>query len=266
MPRSVLADDDEILYAWNSLPRYLSSVPDMYRDKMLARMCIAVSSGLFDSAINYIWNIGIVSLKEKVKNFGLHIVPQVIGRDFDERKLDSLTDSDLIELCLKLNIIDEESFFYLDQCREIRNNFSAAHPVIGDVDASELVNFINRCIKHALIGGNNPKGVDSNAFIAALKGQRFSVDQSQEWMRRLLETHEAQRNSLVQLIHGMYCDETVSEEARLNSIELINGFVDRLSPAAKAGLIAGHSEYKAKGDEKKSKHPCSFLRKQACYI
>ncbi|KST66217.1 hypothetical protein BC008_24915 [Mastigocoleus testarum BC008] len=46
-------------------------------------MCVAVSVGLFDSAINYTWNASILKLREKVKNFGLPIVAQILQKDFE---------------------------------------------------------------------------------------------------------------------------------------------------------------------------------------
>lgn len=52
--RDVVASDDEIQAAWGNLPRAMRKIPPVLRDKGMARMCIAVASGLFDSAINYL--------------------------------------------------------------------------------------------------------------------------------------------------------------------------------------------------------------------
>jgi hypothetical protein len=45
-----------------------------------------------------------------------------------------LKDADLLSLCLKLNLITEDGFFMLDQCRAVRNNFSSAHPTMGRIE------------------------------------------------------------------------------------------------------------------------------------
>ncbi|MFM6119434.1 MAG: hypothetical protein ACKPEO_09840, partial [Sphaerospermopsis kisseleviana] len=69
IPIEVLASDEDIEYAWGDLPRELRSIPSInLRGELIARMCIAVSVGLFDSAINYAWNAAILQLREKVKN------------------------------------------------------------------------------------------------------------------------------------------------------------------------------------------------------
>ena len=55
-----------------------------------------------------------------------------------------------LTLYLQLNLITEDGYFFLDQCRDIRNNFSAAHPTIGDIDNYEFISYVNRCAKYAL--------------------------------------------------------------------------------------------------------------------
>ncbi|MCL1491015.1 MAG: hypothetical protein M1G31_09720 [Pseudanabaena sp. Salubria-1] len=146
IPRNVLASDEEISYAWKDLPRELRNIPPSIRGELLFRMCIAVSTGLFDSAINYSWNASVLQLREKVKNFGLPVVAQILQKDFEEKHLLDLQDSQLLELCVKLNLVSEDGFFFLDQCRNIRNNFSAAHPTIGTLNDREFITFLNRCV------------------------------------------------------------------------------------------------------------------------
>ena len=72
--RSILAGDDQIEHAWTNLPRLLSRIPAEQRSEILVRMCVAVATGLFDSAINYAWNAAIVELRTKVRRFGLRKV------------------------------------------------------------------------------------------------------------------------------------------------------------------------------------------------
>lgn len=111
IPRTMLASDEEIEYAWRDLPRELREIPSQLRGELVARMCVAVSTGLFDGAMNYIWNAAILQLRTKVRNFGLPIVSQIVQADFEEKNLLELQDSRLLELCLKLNLVDEDGFF-----------------------------------------------------------------------------------------------------------------------------------------------------------
>lgn len=262
VPRGILASDDEIQGAWDNLPGVLKKIPPALRTEGLARMCVAVASGLFDSAINYIWNSSVIELREKVRRFGLNVVQQITGKsNFDEQGLLDLKDAELLTLCLKLNLITEDGYFFLDQCRDIRNNFSAAHPVVGNIDDHEFIGFANRCAKYALGNDNNPVGVDIADFMKAIKTAKFKQEQLDEWVNRIAKTHEAQQNLLLGSLHGIYSDPTSNEEARVNSLSISGQLNDAFTPKVKSDLINRHQDYIAKGDEKRHKASQQYFEK-----
>ncbi len=259
--RSILAGDDQIEHAWNSLPRLLGRIPIEQRSETLVRMCVAVATGLFDSAINYAWNAAIIELRIKVRRFGLTVIPQVTGKDFDEAALLDLQDAHLLDLCLKLNLISEDGYFLLDQCRNVRNNFSAAHPSMGVLDEDELLSFLNRVGRHALANERNPRGVDIQAFLTAVKRARFTVAQRDTWQSRVRETFDAQRELLFGTLHGIYCDPASGEEARLNSFAICHDFSDVMTPQTISTLVSRHEDYRAKGDDPRHKASQQFFER-----
>ena len=261
IPRTVLASDEEIQYAWRDLPRELREIPGHLRGELIARMCVAVSTGLFDGAMNYIWNAAILQLRTKVRNFGLPIVAQILQSDFEEKHLLELQDSRLLELSLKLNLVNEDGFFFLDQCRDVRNNFSAAHPTLGTVNDREFTTFLNRCVRYALADASSPKGVDIGSFISAVKSARFNANQCSVWVQRLNETHDAQRQMLVGMVGGIYCDPNTSEPSRLNSLDICNALKAGLTASLRSDLVNKHSEYAAKGDEPRHSASLQFFEK-----
>lgn len=261
IPREVLASDEEIQYAWRDLPRELREIPPALRGELVARMCVAVSTGLFDGAMNYAWNAAILQIRTKIRNFGLPIVAQILQSDFEENHLLELQDSRLLELALKLNLVNEDGFFFLDQCRDVRNNFSAAHPTMGSVNDREFTTFLNRCVRYALADASSPKGVDIGAFISAVKGPRFNANQNGVWVQRLTETHDAQRQMLVGMVHGIYCDPNTSEPSRLNALDIGNALKDIFTASLRSDLVNKHSEYAAKGDEPRHSASLQFFEK-----
>lgn len=248
IPREVLAPDEEIAYAWRDLPRELRAIPPELRDELIARMCVAVSTGLFDSAINYIWNATVLHLRQRIRDFGRSVVAQILQKDFEERHLIELQDSQLLELCLKLNLVTEDGFFFLNQCRDTRNNFSAAHPTIGKINDREFTTFLNRCVRYALSDESSPRGVDIGSFITAIKAARFTDGQRDVWVQRLDATHDAQRQLLFGMVHGIYCDPASPEPARLNALDLCTACQARFTAAVKSDLVNRHSDYLANGD------------------
>ena len=261
LPRNIIASDDEIAHVWAELPRQLNRIPPEFRNELLARMCVAVASGLFDSAINYVWNASIMALRDKVREFGLNVVPQVTGNPFEEATLRDLKDSELLQLCLSLNLIDEDGYFFLDQCRDVRNNFSAAHPPMASIDDSEFLSFLSRCTKYALANTPNLRGVDTQGFLQAIKGAKFTEEQKTTWIDRLKQTHDAQREILVGTLHGIYCDPASSEEARLNALYICETLSSEFTPKIRSGLLDRHSDYIAQGKTDRQKVSQLFLQK-----
>jgi hypothetical protein len=261
VPRTILASDEEIARAWAQLPRLLGLIPAELRDELHVRMCVAVDTGLFDSAINYAWNSAVLALRNKARAFGLTVVSQVIQKPFDEAALLDLKDSELLDLSLSLNLLADDAYFFLSQCRDIRNNFSAAHPTIGNIDDAEFVAFLNRIARYALSTTSNPRGVDTRVLIEAIKGVRFNDAQHREWVERLAATHEAQRDIIISMLHGIYCDPSSSEETRLNSIALCESLIPQLSPHSNSELLNRHSDYVAQGKVDRQKASLSFFER-----
>ena len=261
IPRDVLAPDEEIGYAWQELPRELRSIPPQLRGELVARMCVAVRAGLFDGAINYIWNVTVLHLRQRIRDFGLPAVSQILQRQFEESDLLELQDSNLIDLCLKLNLITQDGFFFLDQCRETRNNFSAAHPAIGKINDREFIAFLNRCVKYALSDESSLVGVDFSEFTNAITGGRFTEGQCDAWVSRFDATHDPQRQLLFGTLHGIYCDPSSPEPARLNSLDLCLAYQSKFTTLVKSDLIDRHSDYLAKGDTRRHSVSQQFFEK-----
>lgn len=260
LSRDVIADEEAINHAWGQLPRQLGKIPVELRDERLLRMCVAVASGLFDAAINYVWNATVVELREKVRRFGLAVVPQLLDdSSFDENRLVGLKDAELLDLCRKLNLIGEDDYFFLDQCRDTRNNFSVAHPAAGAVDEDEFISFLSRCRKHGLVQTRDPQGVDTKAFLDAIKAGKFKKAQREEWDRRLSDTFDAQRELLFGTLHGIFCDPSAEEHARQNARSICSVFADNLSPKSASALVDRHQDYKAKGDEARLQASSQFF-------
>lgn len=251
LPREVLASDEEIMYAWRDLPREIMRIPPELRDELIARMCVATSVGLFDGAINYIWNAVILALRHKVRNFGLSLVAQTQGRKFEENDLNSIMDSELLELCYKLQLLSEDGYFFLNQCRDIRNNFSSAHPSIARIDDRELITFISRCCKYGITEDYSLQGVNVPDFLSAIKGRKLEEEELNILIDKLKETFPAQRQLLVPTLMGIYCDPDSTESTRINALKICVSIKDIIDEKTKSAMIEQYNKYFIKGETDK---------------
>ncbi len=261
LPREILASEEEIKYAWSELPREILRIPPELRNGLIVRMCVAASVGLFDGAINYIWNAVILSLRSRVKKLGLPVVSQTLGKDFDDNSLNEMMDSQLLELCYKIELLSEDGYFFLNQCRDIRNNFSSAHPSIAQIDDRELINFISRCCKYGLTDEDVIQGVNVTDFLSAVKGHKLDEDEQSVWRQRLTETFPAQRQLLIPTMMGIYCDPNSSETTRINALKLTLSIRDIIDERTKSVMIEQYNKYFVKGDVEKRRAARSWFEK-----
>jgi hypothetical protein len=72
---NIMADPSERAIISNNLPSYLNSLPaEIKRDaRYLSKFVIGAGAGLFDYALNAIWNEVVIDLRKKASLYGLDI-------------------------------------------------------------------------------------------------------------------------------------------------------------------------------------------------
>ncbi|WP_302305187.1 hypothetical protein [Culturomica massiliensis] len=143
---------DNLVAGWETVK--LAIRPDCRDEISLDKARTAIEAGLNDAAINYIWNLAIFDLQRKIIVYGVDYFSSAINWDGKPLKtvddLREIKDHQLISGAFALGIIPAEAHFFLEQCRELRNNFSTAHYPLGELDKLETYNFIKNCIKYVL--------------------------------------------------------------------------------------------------------------------
>lgn len=259
VPREMLPAKDQIDNVLKQLPSLLADIRQDLRDEKIAKMCIAVGVGLFDSAVNYVWNQTVIEIRKRIITFGLDVVKQLKNKDYTEQDIDGLQDSQLLDLAHELNLINDEGYYFLNQCRDIRNNFSAAHPSIGEMDNYELVGYINRCIKYSLSTEEMTVGVDLKTLIATLGLSSYSDEQLEHWSQKIKQTHPAQKDAIITMLHGFYCDPSKQNNDRVNALNLSIKCKSDFNSKVISGIINQYEEYVGKNDEKKKKASEDFM-------
>ena len=132
---------------------------------------------------------------------------------------------------------------------------------MGALDENELLSFVNRVAKHALTNERNLRGVDIHSFVEAIKLVRFNETQLDTWLTRFKDTFDAQRDLLYSMLHGIYCDPSSGEEARVNALTICTFSIDLITPRARSELVDRHQDYRAKGDEPRQKASQLFFER-----
>lgn len=157
--------------------------PECREDILIEKSKQAFAVGLYDASINYFWITIVHDLHKKVLYYGVDYFSSSInwqGKKLrNESDLRDVKDYELINGCYSLGIIGKEAHFFLNQCREIRNNFSTAHYPIGELDKIEATNFIKNCVKYVLTFDPPAPGLQIKELVEAMKLETW--DESEEF-------------------------------------------------------------------------------------
>lgn len=262
MPRDILPPDEDISIALTLLPRELNLVPERLRNKFIAKAVIASSVGLFDGAIIYVWNCVITELRSRVSSFGMEMIAQISGNSKPDNFLDKIQDVDLIDLCYQLNIIDEQGHFYLQQCREIRNHASIAHPSNIDIDDRELINFISRCCKYGLSEKTISTGIDIKSLNAILSTSTEDNSEALDHFVSILNTtFRSQQTLIYQILYSNYIDSSKTSTVRANALRIAKSASNVLSdnPEIIVELLEKHQNNLLSDSQDKRINSTSFI-------
>lgn len=160
---------------WNYVK--LAIRPECREDLSIEKAKVAINAGLNDAAINYVWNLAIYDLQKKIHAYGIDYFASAVNWEGKELKtvedLRDVKDYQIITGAFALGIIVNEAHFFLQQCREIRNNFSTAHYPMGQLDKFEAFNFIKNCVKYVLTFDPPAPGLQIKELIERLSEEEL---------------------------------------------------------------------------------------------
>lgn len=193
----------------------------------VSKMVAAATVGLFDAALNYLWDELVSSLRSRVAGFDLaYFFDIAAGNNSDLRKslktevdLASVDDARLLRSSLEIGLITDLGFARLDHIRYMRNHASAAHPNQNDLTGLELVTFLQLCIREVINTPTDTVTAHTGRLLANIKKELLdqpAVDAAAAFFDQL--PHD-RADTLANGLFGLYTAQdrnpTVADNVRL---------------------------------------------------
>lgn len=198
----IIAPDVERTTMRMILPQTIQQLsPQTKKDAVYLSKFVASSAiGLHDAALNYLWNEVVVSLREKVKIYGLDLFfDAAIGGDLREtystvEDLCLIKDNTLVDTCRKLELISDILHEKLNHILFMRNNIGASHPNGETIRTLELLGWLETCVKDVIDDRPSEAALFVQQLIVNLKKDNIVLDTP-----RLEQIHEnlQQQNSRI---------------------------------------------------------------------
>ena len=181
---NVIATTEERRVVAINLPAFLHSLPpeEKREARYLSKFLGATAIGLFDAALNYVWNEVVLNLRRKATVYGIDLFfDSAVGgktRDLykDEDDLDGLKDSVLLDTCRKLELISDVVYRKLDHILTMRNEVAASHPNVESIGGFELLGWLQTCVKDVLQDRPSESAIRIRSLVDNIRARTAVID------------------------------------------------------------------------------------------
>jgi hypothetical protein len=256
--RRLLANLDDALE--RLLPEHRS------RSLYLSKFVMAVGAGLFDAALNYLWDETISELRRRVVRYDLAYFYDLAVTAPDRRKrlqgeesLPQVDDSELIRASNLMGLVSDVGYRQLDLVRYMRNFASAAHPNQNELTGLQLVGFLETCIREVITLPESNVVAEVRKLLANLKSTTMEKAEAAQIALFFANLPLSQADNLGQGLFGIYVDLTSSTLARNNVRLLWPALWPLLSEAVKQGFGARYGRFIANHDQQQAEFARELL-------
>jgi len=234
----------------------------MYLSKLLA----AVGAGLFDAALNYLWDETIAELRRRVARYDLAYffdiaVPSPDRRKglHDEEHLDQISDQDLIRAAREIGLISDIGYQQLDLTRHMRNYASAAHPNQNEINAFQLLGWIETCIKEVITLPETQVVAETKKLLHNVRAGAITSQNASATAEFFAELSSERADNIAAGFFGIYVDEDSNERARDGVRLLMPHLWFHVTEPKRREFGVKYGKYVANGDTARSERARELL-------
>lgn len=188
----------------------------------VSKFFAAVAAGLFDAALNYLWDETIVHLRKRVETYDLEYFYD-IATSADKRKdlktiedISKLTDDELLRGSLTIELISEAGYRNMDLVRYMRNNASAAHPNQMNITGIKLISMAEDCLREVISMPIPPAAIAVQKLLENIKNTAMNAGDAQDVSVHFSTMGPVRTQRLVEGLFGIFYKRETSESVRQN--------------------------------------------------
>jgi len=188
----------------------------------VSKFFAAVSAGLFDAALNYIWDETVLHLRKRIEAYDLEYFYD-IATSADKRKdlksiddISKLTDDELLKGSLKIELISEAGYRNMDLVRYMRNNASAAHPNQMGITGLKLTSMAEDCLREVISTPIPPAAITVQKLLENIKTSSMTLDDARDVSVHFPAMGPDRAQRLSEGLFGIFCKRETTEPVRQN--------------------------------------------------
>lgn len=231
----------------------------------LSKYLAATASGLFDAALNYLWDETILQIRKRVSMYDLEFFyDNTVGGEKrskfkDENDLVYLQDSELIRGAKEIGLISDIGFQHLEFINYMRNWASAAHPNQAEITGLQLISWLETCIREVITLPINAIAIRIKELLSNLRKNKIDKAEAQQISLFFQNIPKDQSHNLTLAFFGIYTREETDEQLKQNIQLLLPDLWSVLSEDTKNIIGLKYADFTAHGVANQKKSGRSFL-------
>jgi hypothetical protein len=264
----VLVPVDERRIVLNSFQDAVSVLPEQGRHDAyyLSKFVVAISMGLFDAALNYLWNETIAALRRLVARTDLaYFFDAVEKRPEIRKKLQTADDipeigeAMLVEGCYRIGLLNNLNYERLKHVNFMRNHASAAHPNQNDLTGAEMIGWLSNCLRYAITAEPSQEVVQVHRLLTQVRTNPLNPTDTPVIIGGLLRLPRPRIDDLLWTLFGIYCDTSQTGQTRSNIDLLAKAAWDASTEGRKHEVGVRYAEFVKHGEANKKTLAHQFL-------
>lgn len=241
--------------------------PDYRANSMyLSKFALAVSAGLFDAALNYLWDETIGELRRRIIDYDLSYFFDLAVSDPEKRKdlkepedLTKITDDELIRAAATVGFISPVGQRQLDVVRFMRNHASAAHPNQHELRPYQLLSYVEVCISEVIMLPESQTMVDTSRLLRNVRDTKVSPADAATYAPLFANLRGEQVTALANGLFGVYVRVDSAPLARDNIRLLLPYLWPHIPERTRAAFGVRFARFKANLDNQQADLAREFL-------
>jgi hypothetical protein len=228
----------------------LSIIKDSF---YLSKYLAATASGLFDAALNYLWDETILQIRRRVSKYDLEFFyDNTVGgerrsRFTDENDLVDLQDSELIRGAKEIGLISEIGFQHLEFINYMRNWASAAHPNQAEITGLQLIAWLETCIREVITLPLNATTIRIKELLSNIRRNALSIDDAEQITLFFERIPKDQTHNLILAFFGIYTRPETDQSLKTNINLLSDRLWQQLNDSSKNEIGLKYANFAAHG-------------------
>ena len=232
----------------------------------ISKFVAAVSAGLFDAALNYLWDETIRQLRIRVAQYDIQyfydlaVTTDKRNKLHDADDLNKLDDSELIKGAKEIDLITEIGYRHLDYIKYMRNWASAAHPNQVELTGMQLISWLETCIREVISLPISSITIEINKLLNNLKVTSIDQAEAERIGAFFCNLTNDKVNALASGFFGIYTRLDTSPQTRQNIHLLLPMLWVRISENLKNDFGIKYAKFSVNGDKDQAGLARGFLQ------